>query len=227
MIVDDCSTDDSLKYAEKLLGDSRITIIRNQINLGQSRTQNIGLRTVDTPFVIQLDADDWFMPNTLQVLMTEIKKLSQDTAVVYGNFFYIYQDNQGHVIRKTSEKGRTFKDAYDFLKYNRTVRPRFFRTDCLHKVGGWPTDDPFEGRYAEDRRILLRLIELYRFHWVNQPLYNYRRHFANKTNDKRRTREALEWVIRDTLIRWGNEYRPVFEVDTKGLKRFKGLTPCR
>lgn len=225
IILDDASTDNSLQRANAYLEDPRVRVLRNNVNLGQSNTQNIGLAAVDTPYIAQLDADDWFMPDTLQTLVAEIKKLPPDTAVLYGNFFYIYQDSKGNVIRKTSEKGRTFRDAYDFLRYNRTVRPRFFRTQCLLDVGGWPIDDPYEGRYAEDRRILLRLIERYRFHWIDKPLYNYRRHPGNKTNDKRKSREALEWLIRDTLVRWGNQYKPIFELDSDNLKRLKGLAP--
>jgi glycosyltransferase involved in cell wall biosynthesis len=225
IVVNDASTDSCLANAERFLVDPRVTVLRNAVNLGQSKAQNIGLAKINTPFVIQLDADDWFMPNTLQTLMNEAQKLPKDIAVIYGNFYYVYQDAHGKQIRKTSEKGRVFKDHYDFLKYNRTVRPRFFRTSCLKAIGGWPTDDPYAGRYVEDRRILLRLIERYRFHWIDQPLYNYRRHSANKTNNRKKTREALEWLIRDTLDRWGNEFQPIFEIDANGLKRFKGLIP--
>ena len=227
ILVDDGSTDNCLILAERFLSNHRVTVLQNKENLGQSKTQNLGLAKVKTPFVVQLDADDWFMPNTLQVLMDEAKQLPKDIAVLYGNFYYVYQDEQGQQLRRTSEKGRPFRDAYDFLKYNRTIRPRLFRTDCLRQVGGWPTDDPYQGRYVEDRRILLRLIERYRFHWIDQTLYNYRRHSSNKTNDLKKTREALEWLIRDTLNRWGNEFTPIFEVDSSGFKRFKGLTVNR
>lgn len=225
IIVDDASTDDCFIHAEKYLNDPRVCVIHNTRNLGQSKSQNIGLASVNTPFFVQLDADDWFMPNTLQILMAETQNLSSDMAVIYGNFNYIYYNAKGMVIRKTSEKGRSFSDPYDFLRYNRTVRPRFFRTHYVQVIGGWPTDDPFEGRYVEDRRILLRLIERYRFKWIDKHLYNYRRHPMNKTNDKRKTREALEWVIIDTLHRWGNKWVPIFESDSDGCKKLKGLTP--
>lgn len=122
-------------------------------------------------------------------------------------------------------KGRNFKDRWDFLLSNSSVWPRFYRTKALRSVGGWPTDDPFEGRYMEDKRILMRLIEKYRFHWIDQVLYVHRRHQYNQTGKMQSYRYITKWNIIDVLKRWGDLYNPVFSVDEDGWVYLVKLIP--
>ncbi len=58
ILINDASTDNSLSLIEKYLSDDRVSIVHHQHNLGQSSSLNTGLNLVDTPFIIQLDADD-------------------------------------------------------------------------------------------------------------------------------------------------------------------------
>ena len=57
IIIDDCSTDDSLSIIESYT-DARIKIIRNDINLGITKSLNKGLREAKGEFVARMDADD-------------------------------------------------------------------------------------------------------------------------------------------------------------------------
>ncbi|GJM76091.1 hypothetical protein HMSSN036_83070 [Paenibacillus macerans] len=176
ILIDDASTENYLPQIEQYLSDSRVDLIRLPRNVGQSQALNKGLELVKTPYMIQLDSDDWFYPHTLTVLLNEASKLPEDIAVVSGNIQYVYEDASGNRIKTAVYKGREFKDIYDFLLANSSVWPRFYRVSAVRSVGGWPTDDPYEGRVMEDRRILLRLMEKYRFHWVDQMLYIHRKH---------------------------------------------------
>ncbi|MBD0384331.1 glycosyltransferase [Paenibacillus sedimenti] len=224
IIVDDASTDNSIDTIQKFLKDPRVTLIRNPQNLGQSKSQNVALQLVDTPYVIQLDADDLFFPNTIERLKQEADKQSEDVAVFYGNFMYI-----GDGMKKGKKKAhirryRQFKDGYDFLLEDCTVRPRFYRTSALKRVGGWPTDDPYEGRYIEDRSIILRLFEYYRCRWVDETLYKYRKHSSNLSKAIEVNGEVVEWVVREALKRWGDHYKPVFAFH-EGWNRMVQLVP--
>lgn len=57
--IDDASTDNSpailKEYAEK---DNRILLLRNEINSGQSKTRNHGLRHADGDYIVMVDSDD-------------------------------------------------------------------------------------------------------------------------------------------------------------------------
>ena len=68
--VDDCSTDSSLailqEYAKK---DSRIIVIHNEVNSGQSVARNKGLAIAQGEFVLFVDSDDFIKPNLLETTL--------------------------------------------------------------------------------------------------------------------------------------------------------------
>ncbi len=226
LLVDDGSSDNTIEKVETYFPKGMpITIIHNPTNLGQSRSLNIGLAQIDTPYLVQLDSDDLFYPFTIEVLINEARKQPADIAVIYGNYLKTFLDNNGTIIKSILRKGRPYPERCRFLSSKQTLRPRFYRTSALKTIGGWPTDDPYNGRYAEDIRVLTRLIESYRFHWINQVLYIYNKHTGNLTNQKNIYGEALDWILFDTLKRWGDRYTPIFETNYQGWKTFKGLIP--
>ncbi|MFF2449439.1 glycosyltransferase family 2 protein [Neobacillus sp. NPDC058068] len=212
IIIDDASTDNSLSTIKDRLKDPRVKLIRNPINVGQSKAQNEGLKYVDTPFLLMLDSDDWLFRDTLQILVNESKRVSDDVALICGNKRIIYEDKDGKIIdERTREYGRDFDDKYEFILANYVPYPRFYRTAALRYVGGWPTDDPYEGRYLEDQRMDHRLIEHFKIHWIDYMLYNYRRHSSNTSSNLAIMNEMYEWLVLDSLKRWGDHYQPVFE----------------
>ncbi|MDS1029704.1 glycosyltransferase family 2 protein [Bacillota bacterium LX-D] len=224
IVVDDCSTDTSLLQVSPFLRHPQVTLVKHAVNLGQSKAQNTGLDLVDTPYVVQLDSDDWFLPNTLEVLMREAEKQPPDVAVLSGNI-QIVMEERGENSPSYVRKGQMFKNKYDFLLSNSSVWPRCYRTNALRQVGGWPIDDPYEGRYLEDKRILCRLIERYRFYWIDEVLYVHRRHDYNQTHQMLIYNYMIEWNVRDVLKRWGDEFEPVFTIDKYGWKNVVALNP--
>jgi len=227
ILIDDASTDNSASLIRKYLRDPRIRLLRNKQNRGQSHSMNRGLAQVNTPYVVQLDADDWFYPYTLAVLVREMNQQPADVAVVSGNLGVVYQDASGRTVRTAVWKNRAYHSRYQFLRASRSVWPRFYRTRALRRVGGWPTDDPYRGRYVEDIAILSRLIEHYRFHYVNRVLYKHRKHTHNMTKQGHKVGATYEWIIRNRLKRWGNRYRPVFKTYASGIKTLAKLVPTR
>lgn len=67
IVVDDCSTDDSIAKAKKHFSDPRFRLIRHKMNVGLSGARNTGLRAARGEFVAFLDADDLMMRNSLEV----------------------------------------------------------------------------------------------------------------------------------------------------------------
>lgn len=228
ILVDDCSTDDSLDLAGPLLRDPRIKVIKNEENLGQSKTQNIALKHVSTPFMVQLDSDDWFLPHTLKTLVQEFKKQPKDVALISGNIRIVqeeaeYLDAHDNKSMTYIKKGRQINGPYDFLISNTSLWPRCYRTSALKSIGGWPVDDPYEGRYMEDKIVLFRLIERYRFHWINEVLYVHRRHDYNGTKKLDYYNDVIEWNAKRVLKRWGDKYEPIFDIADTGWKYIVGI----
>lgn len=69
LLVDDCSTDDSLEVAKHLAQqDARVQVFRHTCNRGQSAARNLALDKARGSWIALLDADDEFAPDRLRVL---------------------------------------------------------------------------------------------------------------------------------------------------------------
>ena len=66
VIVNDCSTDNTLKFIQdnfKVYYKDKIKIISNSENMGAGVSRKIGVDNADGEFVIFLDSDDYLIPN--------------------------------------------------------------------------------------------------------------------------------------------------------------------
>jgi glycosyltransferase involved in cell wall biosynthesis len=224
IVVDDSSTDDSLFHAADFLEDPRITLIKNEKNGGQSIAQNIGLQNITTEFFLQLDSDDWLPENTVELLMDTAESVPEDVGLIIGNVIEVTEMRSRKRYRFVSNKwSNIHQDKYELLLANYIPWPKFYRTSSVKKMGGWAVDDPYEGRHAEDLRMFLRLIEEFRFYYIPETILYYRIHGSNSTHQKDVYKEAVEWIVRDALKRWGNEYEPVFKTIRGGWRIVKKL----
>ena len=77
VVVDDCSTDDTLKAATAASAtDARIRITRNETNLGPAANWNHAVAATKAPFVKLLCSDDTLAPTCLE---RQVTALTQDT----------------------------------------------------------------------------------------------------------------------------------------------------
>jgi len=86
IVVDDCSTDDSLRLAQNWIQTNagrfnRALLVRNQVNSGLGRTRNVGFDLADTPYVLPLDADNRLLPNCAARCLYTAKKTG--AAIAY------------------------------------------------------------------------------------------------------------------------------------------------
>lgn len=91
VLVNDESTDRSIRIAEEYVQkDNRIRLI-HQENKGLSGARNTGLKEAKGDFVFYLDSDDKLVPNALELLLDAAEKYDADVA--QGNFYYDYPDH--------------------------------------------------------------------------------------------------------------------------------------
>jgi glycosyltransferase involved in cell wall biosynthesis len=212
LIIDDASTDQTLKTIQPYFSDPRIQLIALPENKGISRVLNHALNEVDTDYFLQLDSDDWLEKTALARIAEAISE-KPNAALYYGNV-RMWEEREHGIYRKARViHHRSFSTKYQFLSYmTYMLHPRCYRTAAVRAVGGWETDDPFEGRMMEDRRMCVKLIERYPFYWINQILYNRRKHRDQLTNRKSiqmRNQLRRQLVLR-SLKKWGNHFEPEF-----------------
>jgi succinoglycan biosynthesis protein ExoO len=68
IVVDDCSPDDTAQVVESI-GDERVKLLRNERNQGPSYSRNRAMAAATGDWVAVLDADDWWAPERLFVLL--------------------------------------------------------------------------------------------------------------------------------------------------------------
>ena len=100
IVVDDCSTDDSLVVAlawakeQALTGRfNRIVVMRNHVNCGLARTRNAGVDAAETDFVVPLDADNRLLPEfctrTLETLRGSCAAFAYTKIQCFGDHDHV------------------------------------------------------------------------------------------------------------------------------------------
>ncbi|MBN1983386.1 MAG: glycosyltransferase family 2 protein [Chitinivibrionales bacterium] len=89
IIVDDCSTDNSLSIASAI-SDNRISIITQKENSGVSVARNIGISHAASRFIAFIDADDEWLPNHLHDIAFLIQSFPH--SPVFATSYYIQKN---------------------------------------------------------------------------------------------------------------------------------------
>ena len=82
IIVDDGSTNESVAYLEGLT-DPRVRLIRNESNIGITKSLNIGFRAAQGKYIARMDADDFSVPERFEKQLAFME--SHPDAIVCGS----------------------------------------------------------------------------------------------------------------------------------------------
>jgi len=171
IVINDASTDRTA-YALDLF-ESEIVLITNDEQLGLPGSLNKGIRKARGRFIIRLDGDDYVHGEYLNVLALHLDLNSHFDAVACD---YLLVDDKEEVL----------------VQKNCMEEPIgcgiMFRIDHLIDIGLY--DEEFLSREEEDLRI--RFEKKYTVERVALPLYRYRRHDNNMTNDESRMTDFAE-----------------------------------
>ena len=135
VIVDDASTDNSLEIAEQQsLRDPRITVLANEVNLHVSDTRNRGIGTLNTRYILPLDADDRLAPESLQNMVTSLNT-DRSLDIVAGKLMIFREDDleNGYV----GEWPNNADYELQLQGYNRMPYASMYRKTVWEKIGGY------------------------------------------------------------------------------------------
>ena len=170
IVVDDCSTDDSLKSLEAF--DEQIRIISNEKNVGVAESSNIGIRSAKSQFVIRVDADD-FVNSDMCYIMSKYLQANHDAFCVSCD--YVMVDEYENVLERKSAEIDNISCGI------------MYRRDLLLELGGYNS----EMRHREEEELRKRIGNYYKIHNLKFPFYRYRMHKTNKTKEP----EYKTWEI--------------------------------
>ncbi len=168
VVVDDCSTDDSVEIIRRYLSDTRIRFFKNSRNIGYIGTLKRLINESRAEIIGILDSDDALKDDALEK-MYEAHVRNPDCGFIYSNFVFCDQD------LNPVEKGfcaalPRIPDRRTILRYDIVGPFRTFRRDAYFTTPGY--DDTI--LYAEDKDLTLKMEEVTGFFYVDEVLYLYR-----------------------------------------------------
>lgn len=171
IVINDGSTDFSLKIAETYSQkDNRLTVYSYE-NSGLSEARNRGLEVTTGDYVTFVDADDILLPNALELLHSELKEFSADIAegkTIRGKIQGVFKFKP-----QIASHVYTSEEALSDMLYQKRLLPsvcgKLF-TRCLFN------DLKFEkGILYEDLNIIYKVFEkCNKIVWIDYPVYFYR-----------------------------------------------------
>lgn len=164
IVVNDGSTDNTEKVLDNVMHE--IIYIKHENNLGLSAARNSGVKKAKGRFILFLDSDDYIHTDALKIGHLFLS-LNGDLDAV--EFDYILVDERENHLEQISALNQPIACGI------------FYRMEQLIDIGLF--DENFLAREDEDFRI--RFSEKYSITNVKLPLYRYRRHSSNMTNNQK------------------------------------------
>ena len=97
LIVDDCSTDDSLEFCRTLYGQNqRVRILQQPHNMGPGAARNTGIRSAQGKYVAFVDSDDEILPDMFSKMLDIAQQYDAD-VIHPTQFVYALPDEEGNI----------------------------------------------------------------------------------------------------------------------------------
>lgn len=187
LIINDGSTDSSIKII-KSFSDSRIILIENNQNMGQSKTLNKGLSLARGEYIARMDQDDISLPDRL---LTQVDFLEKNINIdIVGGGYQLFgkEDN-----RKIFLPSSSIKLAWKFLMNTYLCHPSvMFRRSVLKTIQYYPQT------ISEDFAFFSKIIQKYRGSNIKKILINYRQHNTNVSTIQS---EKINISVRETFLK--------------------------
>ncbi len=162
IVINDCSNDNTVEVLKPFIGD--IVLVNNNKRLGLPSSLNIGIKKAKGQFVVRVDADDFVHLDYLKILCMHLQLNHSIDAIACD---YLLVDNNQDVI------------AYMDCQKDPIGCGIMFKTQHLIELGYY--DESFLAK--EEEEFMARFIKKHKVSQVKLPLYRYRKHDKNMTND--------------------------------------------
>ena len=162
IVVDDGSTDKT-NYALELFG-SDIVLVTHKENLGLPSAVNSGLDIARVEYIVRVDSDDYVNEHFLSILKTYLD--FNDECMAVGCDYFLVDKNEVVLKRQSS-------------KENPIACGIMYRHEVFKDIGQMNKEFLFN----EEKEFRIRFEKKHKVENINIPLYRYRKHEGNMTND--------------------------------------------
>ena len=170
IVVDDCSTDNSIETLKPF--KDQIKIVSTGTNGGVAVAANVGVKNSRGQFFIRVDADDYVNKDMCYMMKTYLEA-NHDAFCVSCD--YLMVDNFENTLERRYAENENISCGI------------MYRRDPFLQVGGYNG----KMRHREEEELRKRLGQEYKIHHLRIPFYRYRMHNTNKTKEP----EYKTWEI--------------------------------
>ena len=172
IVVDDASTDGTPQLLAAY-EDERLVVVRNEENLGLTRSLNRALDRARGHFIARQDADDRSLPERLT---RQVKYLERRPELSLCGTWARFIDYSGHVVGAGHPPGDSAELAAGLPLENKIFHGTILaRRALMDALGGYR--DAF--RYSQDYDLYLRALAGHRLANLPEELYELRFHTAS------------------------------------------------
>ena len=200
IIINDCSTDDSLNIAKKWGEvDNRINIITNSENLKLPASLNRGHEAAQGEFITWTSDDNIFQPNAILKMLEELEARSAD--LVYCDYLIINE--------KSDIIGMSRLKPIEYLLFYGVIGACFLYRKEVYKRNSGFKENLF---LVEDYDFWLRALKHSNFVKIDIPAFYYYRYHPASLTERMKEDKELKMSFLENLNKL---YDELFEVPLK------------
>lgn len=186
IIIDDCSTDNSYNVAKEI-NDSRVTIFKNNFNMGISNTLNNGIKKATGDWICILATDDMLREDHLSKVL-ECIFYSKNLSAVYSGYIAIdeFDNNINQDYYIPTDKNNIIYDAY-FSLFNELPAPGSCIKNNIFKEIGFFNPGLIQ---TQDFDFNLKILLNYNIGINNNSTVFYRRFSDNRNISSSKNNQA-------------------------------------
>ncbi len=171
IIVINDGSKDKTKFVANLFKDE-IKMINNKKNMGLPHAINQGILSAKGRFIVRVDSDDYVNKEFLNIPFNYLE-YNPNTDAVSCDYYLV--DDKGAVIKRENSEKKPVGCGI------------MFRVEHLIDLGLY--DKSF--LVHEDKDLRYRFLKKYKINRIPLPLYRYRKHDKNITNNKYKMKKHL------------------------------------
>ena len=190
IIVNDASTDTTSEILQKF-DDCRLRVITNPMNLGLTKSLNLGMAAARGQYIARMDADDLSLPHRLE-RQRQFLEDHPDHALVGSSYYQIDENGQ---IRSLIQVLTADSDLRAGLRQQNWFGHGsvMMRRETVQQLNGY--DEQFT--YAQDYDLWLRMSEHFRLANLAEPLYCWRASSSCISKSKIKEQEFFAGLARE------------------------------
>lgn len=189
IIINDGSTDNSLKIISDMALEHKEIIVIDQENHGQGYARNVGINKAQGKYLCFIDSDDYINPGSLDKAIEIAEKDKKD--ILYWNIDWIYENNDikhQPIFSKVYDK----VDDIGYLLSDPSPCNKLFRKDLFKKNNlEFPTDCIYE-----DFALIPSLVKYTKnIGYTNEITYNYLQRNSSTMNQVKYNPKMMNIIV--------------------------------